>query len=256
MLYRTPVYYNNFNLSSLDGVAVYNHNFISVPSRNLNRAKLARADKSLLTSAEYTEKTITITGIVTGDDKNEIESRFETLKGVLQVPEGIVRVEQAGDQVEYTGTMSGMTQQDFGKHLKFTLSILCSNPIGRSRTVSTLLTATNTGPSYSHSITVLGSYRASPIIKVTIDSLTGGTNKTIQVLNSDTFQGISITRTWTAGEILTVDSFNKIVEVNDVAVDYNGVFPTFFPGLRTFQYIDDFTTRSVDIEITYNKQYA
>jgi hypothetical protein len=256
MLYRTQVYYNNFNLSGLPGIAVYNHNFISMPARNLNRAKLARADRSILTSAEYSEKTITVTGIATGDTKNEIEGNFETLKGVLQVPEGIIRVEQAGQQVEYTGTLSAFSTEFLGKHLKFTLSFLCSNPIGRSRLTSTLLDEVTSSASYTHSITVEGSYKALPIIRITFSALTGGTNKTVQVLNADTGQGISITRDWTAGEILTVDSFNKRVEVDDADVDYGGVFPSFYPGLRSFQYIDDLTTRTVAIEITYNKQYA
>lgn len=257
MLYRTPVFYNNFNLSNLPGIAVYNHNFIRTPVRDLKRAKLARQDRSLLTSAEYTEKTILIHCIATGANKNEIESNYETLKGVLQVPEGIIRVEQAGQQVEYIGTMSGITDEEWvGKHLQFTINMLCSNPIGRSRITSILLSQSNTTPSFTHSITVEGSSKAQPLIKVTLTDITDGTNKTIQVLNADTTQGITITRDWADGEILTVDSYNKIVEVDDVEVDYGGIFPTFFPGLRSFQYIDDFTARNVAIEITYNKQYA
>lgn len=257
MLFRTPVFINNFNLSNLPGVAVYNHNFITTPSRNLNRAKLARADRSLLTSAEYTEKTITIEGIVAGSNKNDTELKFETLKGVLQIPESIIRVEQGGLQVEYTGTMNGVTQEYMGRHLKFVISMLCSNPIGRSRLTTTLLTASNENPTYTHSLNVEGSYKALPIIKVTLSSLVDASpNKKIQVLNADTTQGISVTRNWSNGDILTVDSFNKLVEVNDSGVDYDGVFPTFFPGLRSFEYIDDFTDRVADIEITYNKQFA
>lgn len=256
MLYRTPLYYNNFNLSTFEGIAIYNHDFLSMPSRNLTRSKLARADKSVLTSAEYVEKVIVIQGIATGSNRTEIDTNFERLKGVLQVPEGVIRVGIGNTQVEWTGTLSASSHHFTGKHIVFEFSFLCSNPIGSDRLTSTLLDVTNTNPSAIYTIQVDGSFKALPVFKVLINSGSGLTNKTIQVLNSNTNQGILVTRTWTAGELLTVDSYNKDVEVDDNFVDYSGVFPSFFPGERSFQYIDDFTTRSVDIDITYKKQYA
>lgn len=256
MLYRTPLYYNNFNLSTFEGIAIYNHDFMQMPSRNLTRSKLARADRSVLTSAEYAEKTIIIEGIATGDTRAEMDINYQRLMGVLQVPEGTIRVTIGTSQVQWVGTLSATSYQFVGKHIRFSFSFLCSNPIGSDRLTSTLLDVTVTDPSTTHVIQVDGSYKALPVIKVLVNSLTGGTNKTIQVLNSNTNQGIQVTRTWAAGEILTVDSYNKTVEVDDTFVDYQGVFPAFFPGERTFQHIDDLTTRSLDIDITYHKQYA
>jgi hypothetical protein len=255
-MFRTPVYYNNFNLSTLDGIAIYNHNFIDMPKRVLNHAKLARADRSVLTSAEYSEKIVTIQGIASKGTKTDTELAFETLKGVLQIPEGTLRVEVAGSQVEYIGTLNGISKEYFGNKLKFTLSFLCSNPIGSDRTVSTLLDVTNTLATQTWPLTVQGSFKARPNIKVTFTSVTGATTKTVQVLNADSGQGISITRTFANGDILDVDVKNNTVTYNGTAQAYDGVFPTFFPGNRTFQYIDDFTARDVAILVTYNKQFA
>ncbi len=256
MPYKTAVYYNNFNLSTLDGISVYNHDFISMPKRVLNYSKLARADRSVLTSAEYSEKTVTIQGIACTDTKSNTELAFETLKGILQIPDGTLRVEQAGSQVEYIGTLNGISKQYFGNKLKFTLSFLCTNPIGNDRLVSTLLSVTNTLATQTWPLTVLGSFKARPNIKITFNSLTGGTNKTVSVLNADSGQGIAVTRTFAASDILDINVRDNSVTFNGSEIDYDGVFPTFFPGQRSFQYIDDLTTRNVSIELTYNKQFA
>lgn len=255
-MYSTPAYFNNFNLSQLPGVSVYDYDFIESPKRNLQYAKLARADKSVLTSAEYSEKTVTITGIVCGSTKNDIEANFETLKGVVQIPEGTLRIENGGLQIEYTGTLNGITHQYMGNKLKFTLSFLCSDPIGRNRLITTLLNVTNTLETQSWPITVLGSFKAQPNIKITFNSVSGATNKTVQALNADSGQGITVTNTFANGDILDIDVQAKLVTLNTTIIDYGGVFPTFYPGSRSFQYIDDFTSRDVSIEMTYNKQFA
>ena len=256
MLYRSSVYVNNFDLSTLAGVAVFDYNVIEMASRNLTRSKLARADKSVLTSAEYVEKTITLTGIVSGPDKDTIETRFTALKGIVQAPEEVIRITYSQDDVEFTGTLQSSSFQWFGKHLKFTLTFLCSNPIGSARLTTNALTQTNTAASVTYQMTIGGSSKALPVITMTFDSLTGGTAKTVQVYNPATGQGISVTRNWTAGDILTIDSFEKTVTVGSTTVDYGGVFPSFLPGARELQYIDDLTTRSVDIVVDYKKQYA
>lgn len=257
MLYKTAVYYNNFNLSTIDGISIYNHNFIGMGNRVLNYQKLARADKSVLTSAEYSDKTIPIKGFACGDDKSATELAFETLKGIIQIPEGTIRVEQAGSQVEYIGTLNGITDMEyFGNKLKFTLQFLCSNPIGSDRLLSTIMTATNTLTSITYPITIEGSFKAQPNIKITFNTVTGATTKTVQALNSDSGQGIRVTNTFTNGSILDINVRDKSVTLNGSPVDYDGVFPTFFPGSRAFQYIDDFSTRNVTIELTYNKQFA
>jgi len=255
-MYNTPVYFNNFNLSSLQGVRIYNHDFSNMPSRELKSNKIARADKSILTSAEYKDKPVYIYGGVGGATKQEIDQNFDRLKGVVQVNEGVLMIEQGGENVEYTGTLQGIEKQYFGKTLKFTLTFLCSNPIGAATATDTLLNVTNTLVTNTWLLNIEGSFKAEPYFTITITSGSGFTTKTISLLNGANGQGIRVTRTWSAGDVLVVDSANRVLTVNAVAVDYQGTFPSFFPGARSFQYIDDFTTRNVSINITYNKQYA
>lgn len=257
MSFKTSVYFNNFDLSAIPGVSVYDHDFISPPTRVINKAKLARADKSVLTSAEYSEKTVTVDGFVCGINKSDTEDAFETMKGILQIPEGTLRMEQAGLQIEYIGTLNGITHDYYGNTLRFTLSFICSDPIGRNRLTTNLLASvSNTTADHTYQFTVLGSFKARPNIKLTYSAITGGTGKTIQVLNSDSQQGIKITGNFTTGDIIDIDVDNQTVTQNATLIDYEGVFPEFYPGLRNFQYIDDMTARTVLIDVTYNKRYA
>lgn len=250
------VYFNNFDLASLDGVQIYNHDFIGMPNRNISSSKLARSDKSLLTSAEYKDKTVTVDLFVCGTSKSSTEENYDRLKGSIQTSEGTLRIEQGGSQVEYVGTLSGISKEYFGPKLKVTVSFFCSNPIGADQNPTTLLNINNTSATTTELITVGGSFKTFPTYLITFNSLTGGSAKTVSLLNPATNQGIRILRDWAALDILRVDPVTLDVTVNGVVVDYDGTFPVYYPGSRSFQYIDDMTARNQDILITYNKQYA
>lgn len=255
-MYNTIVYYNNFDISSLPGVTIHNHDFIGMPNRDLKSSKLARADKSLLTSAEYVNKPVTITGIVCGDDKNDTEDNYDALKASVQVPEGILKIEQGGENVEYVGTLNAIQKYYFGDKLRFTFTFLCSNPIGSAEATSTLLNVNNTLTTITQSVTILGSFKVEPIFTLTYNSVTGGTNKNVSLLNAATGFGIRINEDFATSDVLVVNGQEKEVTLNSSPIDYAGNFPVYFPGIRSFQYIDDFTARDVDIVITYNKQFA
>lgn len=49
------VNFDGNDLNALANVEIDNHEFNTLPGRNLNTNKLARADKSILTTAEYVD---------------------------------------------------------------------------------------------------------------------------------------------------------------------------------------------------------
>ena len=55
-----PVTFNGNELHSVADVFIYDYNAVSLPSRDINMHKLARRSKSVITSSEYTDKTITV----------------------------------------------------------------------------------------------------------------------------------------------------------------------------------------------------
>ena len=85
--------------------------------------------------------------------------------------------------------------------------------------------------------------------------MTGATSKKVRLGNSYTAQGISVTRDWLANDILMIDGTKKIVTVNDIPTDYTGIFPEFLPNDMTATYSDEFTTRTVQVKVLYNRKY-
>lgn len=254
---NTSAYWNNFDLNTLPGVHVITYNVTDMPSRTLNTAKLARSNKSLLTSAEYTEKTVTVSGLIGGANAVEQQDSFDSLKAHLQEAEGILRVKQGSKTVEYTGTLNGITKTSRDQNLEFELQFKCADPIGRDyTTISLFTTQTITTATLTLPFTVDGTFTAQPRFTLTIGAVTGTMPKTVQILNAETGKGIKITRTWTAGDIITITSDTLEVTANSVLIDFKGQFPKFLPGSRSLQYIDDFTTRSITLAATYQRRYA
>lgn len=258
-MYTTSAYFNNLDLNTLPGVRIVNYNVTELPSRVLTANKLARANRSILTSAEYSEKTITITGYVGGADINEVQLNYDRMKGRVQDFEGLIRVQQGDTEVEYTGTLNAISKEGFGgPNIKFTLEFKCSNPIGRDAVGTTLFAPVNiTTATQTVTFTVNGSFIATPRFTLVLTSISGGSpDKSISILNAATNKGIKVTRNWTSGDILAINSDTMEIIVNGISVDFSGQFPTFFPGSRTLQYIDDFSSRDITLSSIYTKQYA
>ena len=257
MRHTTSAYFNNFDLNTLEGINITNYSTRDLPARNLTSSKLARANKSLLTSAEYASKSVSITGFSGGNNWEEIVDNFDRLKGHVQDIEGIIGVKQGSKDIEYIGTLNGVSYEEFGQNIGFTLTFLCSNPIGRDASGSNLFEATNiTTSTLTKTFTVGGSALAAPRFTFVLTSVTGGTNKSISLLNAATSKGIKITRNWTSGDILNINSDTMEVLVNGISIDFQGQFPTYLPGNRTLQYIDDFSNRNITLSAIYTRQYS
>lgn len=250
------VTYDGNDIGAIENIEITDRLVNSLPDRSLSIHKIARADKSVNTSAEFGTKNILILGIVKGGNKYTAENAMATLKGLLIQREKILSISQYGEDVEYTATLNGIKDKWVGGYVEFELSFLCSDPIGYSSVETTLIdNQSNTSSSWNEQITIEGSYKAEPIIEVTVSALTGGTSKDITLRNDETGQGITINRTWTAGEIINIDCKNKTVSVDGSFVEYSGTFPTFYPGTRVLGYNDTLTTRTVYITSTYHKGY-
>lgn len=251
------VYFDNFDLSTISSVDIYNYQAISSPDRDLAINKLARADKSVLTTAEYSEKEITVEGKICGTDRQDTEATYAQLKAYVQQPNKILKLSQSNEDIEWTATLNGTIDEWFGDWLKFTLVFTCTDPIGRAADSTDLISSTNiTGTAQDIAMVVGGSFKADPVFTVTVNTVTGGTNKEISIKNAQTGQGIAITRDWIDGDELLVNSYTKVVEVNGAVADYTGIYPIFYPGARTLTYVDQLTTRDVDISATYQKRYV
>lgn len=249
--------FNGNRLDQIPGVTLHWYNFTNLPSREMSVHKLARRDKSILTSAEYSTKQITISLEICSGTRQDAEQTLSQVKAQLQSINGSLRVLQANREVEYTATLQEFETEWLNYRAYCTITMLATDPIGRSSNSVNLFTMTGiTTASRSVTFAVDGSFNAEPEITIVINTVTGGTGQTINLFNSRTNQGLTLTDTFVAGDIINVDCNSYTVQKNGIEMDYTGTFPVFPAGQQAFTYSDTFTTRSVDVSATYKPRYS
>ena len=241
------------DLGAIAGVDVVNHNFNNMPRRDIKINKLARQDLSIITSAEYQSKEITVVLKVAGMTRTATEESLKLLKARVQAQNAPLVTSQTGIKVEYTATVNAFEIEWFNPLVALvTISFIASDPIGRGVLVENLAAITGqTAALVNVPITVDGSVYAKPSITVVLNSVSGGSNTFIQLLNGATGQGIKITATWAAGDTLIVDSSTMQASINGDLVDFTGMFPVFKPGVQQIKYNDGLTARNFDLSATY-----
>lgn len=256
MRHTADVTFNSTNLNNLPGVSIVSYDVTLLPSRALTKSKVARANFSVLTSAEYSDKTITVTGYVGGDTFEDTMENYGKLRGFVQDTEAVLKVRYGGEDVEWIATLNGLSSTPVGPNFKFVLTFLCSNPIGKSISVNDLFPSTNiTTSSKIITFNVEGSFYAKPLFTITLTDITDGTDKSINIVDSVTNRGIRITNDFADGDIISIDSDTFQVVKNAAPIDFSGEFPKFLPGIRSIQYVDDFTDRDITLDATYRKTY-
>lgn len=234
------------DLSLIDGVELYNHDFNNNPKREIKMNKIARQDRSIITSSEYSSKEIPIWAEVCGGSRGGTEARIIYLKSLIQGQNEALVVPQGEDEVTYTATLNEFSHTWDGVNADVTMLFVASDPIGESTTQTTLFNSTITTASSSITSVIGGSFQVEPTINITITSVTGGTGS-ISVRNSGTQQGITLTDTFADGDVVVIDSKEQIATINGVSVDFTGRFPVFYPGTQSLGYTDTFTTRNVTV---------
>lgn len=77
----TQVFFDGNDISAIAGASLVNHDFNQLPNRDIRTYKLARANKSITTSAEYKDKQVTVAFHLRGCDRSEAEQVFSNRGG-------------------------------------------------------------------------------------------------------------------------------------------------------------------------------
>lgn len=234
------------DISLVDGVDLYNHDFNQNPKRDIKINKIARQDKSIITSSEYTSKEVPVYADVCGSSRGGTEAKLTYLKSLLQGQNEELKVSQGGDTVTYVATLNEFNVEWDGINALVTMIFIASDPIGESTTQTTLFSGTITTGATSFTSVIGGSFLVEPTINLTINSITGGTGS-MTISNSGTQQGITLTGTFTASTIVIIDSKEQEATINGAAVDFTGKFPVYYPGTQSLGYTDTFTTRNISL---------
>lgn len=253
------VLFNSVDLTTLPGFEIFKIDHHKRPVRVSNWQKLARSDGKKLVNSEYSERVITISGVLRGTSRANYEANRDNLFLYLEPQEATLRIPQSGGNRDYTATVDDIDYSDEpqGGLAPIVLKFVCSNPpYGRDTSTTTSVNTRFTGSSKANTfVAVGGSKPALPVLTVTLNSGSGLTSKYIQLTNSTTGKLIKVTRTWVAGDVLVIDCENKTVKVNGAAVDYTGVFPSWNPTDTQLQYDDTLTTRDVTLTMVYKRRW-
>lgn len=253
----TGITYDSYSLNS-DGVYTTETDVYSAPPINLQDEKLAESDGSIVVKRTVEPKIFQVEGFMTADTIANLETLLDTFKRNLNKLNQNFDIDYGAGTRRYVASPRNMmiSRPKGLNTATWSVEFLAANPVGSDPVASTLLASTAiTASQASASITVSGSYKAEPVITMTLTAVTGGTTKTVTITNDSTLRGLTVTRTWTAGDVLEIDTLNKTVYVNDTVVEFSGQFPSWEPGVSAVGYLDDFTTRTVDLSAQYFVRY-
>lgn len=230
--------------------------------KDLKFFALSHANRSKIPYSGYPSRIVKMSGKIlpsTAGDIAGTDTLVDTFKSYFVGTDQSLDVDYAGTTRRYLATVNTISVARPGNlaFANFDIEFVCTDPFGRDTSATTALTATGrTAASYSDAYTFLGTapYQV-PIASITLTAVTGGTNQSMTWGNAANGQGITVQRTWTAGDLLVIDCLQKIVTLNGTEVAFSGAFPEFPPGAQTMQYTDTFTTRTFNISVAYTKGY-
>ncbi|KSZ59659.1 hypothetical protein Z045_05670 [Rhodococcus pyridinivorans KG-16] len=252
-----PVTYGPYSLQTTN-VRTTRTNVFSAPRNNIQADKLAESDGAVIVKAQLEPKIFTVEGILRTDSIEATQHLMDQFKAALSVPNQALDIQYAGDTRRFISTAQNiMLSNDRGlASAGFSVEFLCPSGVGTDTYASTLLAPTAiTTSTASLGVNIGGTYQAEPTIVLTINTLTGGTNKTVTVTNDVTRRGVAVTRDWAAGDKLEIDTLGKRIYVNNIPMDFIGQFPVWEPGPGSIGVMDDFGARDATVNVEYVRRW-
>jgi len=251
------VKYGAFDMQA-NGVVVLETDVYSAPTNKIQADALAERDGALVVKQQYDSKPFTVTGYLRADTQEELEMLMDVFKAAMAVKSQPFEIAHAGGTRRYLASARNDIISRNKRLTTATFSVEFFSPDGMGWDIeSTDLIESMNISLHNQSIPILveGSYKADPIIKVTVNTVTGGTAKTISLGNAETLRSVQVTRTWVAGDVLEMDTLKGELLVNGEPEEYRGALLSFQPGPNALVYNDDFTTRDVTILSSYTRRW-
>lgn len=242
---------NSLQTSSIVTSEIDHH---SAPDNDVTLLAIAFASRNKAILNNYSGKTISIEGTLVAASISAMDTLEDTFKGYLVGREKNLDIEHATGTRRYIVTPTSVRVDRPGglNYGNFFAKFLCSSPFGVDIALTTLDTTTGyTSATRNIAVTMVGSAEFQyPIIAITLNSGTQLSNGTVSIGNNSNGQVLQINRNWVAGDVITVDTYENLVKVNNVEVPFTGAIPVFGPGAQTITYADTFLTRNVDFAIS------
>lgn len=253
-----PIFYGGINLLTVPGITITGIDTFRYPKRKVTTYSLANTNRSVTTSAFYDSRPINIRAIIARNTRTALDGSISRLRQILEPINQVLQLPFEGVPRQFVKTtVENIVLKDIaGGYIAVDIEIVSNDPYVYALTSTQLLSVANlTSGNKSYPIVVDGTADQAPVITYTVDSFTNGSNRTVTFINPLTDTSISVQRTWTAAEVLTIDCLNRTVRIAGVDTDFTGNFPEWASGNSFINYTDDFTARQVDIIVMYTKRY-
>ena len=234
---------NDFDFSGDYRVSVLLHD--AGTPQQLNLMEISRQDGAKLVSSNYAPKEITIEGMITGDDVDDLETNIDTFKKGTLITNGNLDMDYAGTSRRYLVDCSACTVTRLNYNVTFatfSLKYVASNPpfgqdisaIGGSLALTEVFSAENlTSETINDSFSVLGT--SIPKVKVRYKFDRIGDISSIDFINLSTSKQMDISTAFTSGDEVMIDQETLNVHLNGEPVEFEGVFPDLKLGSNTIQ---------------------
>ncbi|MEU2203589.1 hypothetical protein AB0P19_06905 [Microbacterium oleivorans] len=248
--------FGDFDMQA-NGVTVTDTDVLSPPQNKIQADELAERDGALVVKQQYASKPFTVYGYLRASSATALDTLLDTFKAAMSVRNQPFDIEHAGSVRRYLASQQNIIISQSGPSVAgFSVQFLCPDGMGWDTEASALISSTNISQSAATiPFVVGGSYKADPYIKITVNTVSGGSNKTVSIGNASTLRTVSITRTWSNGDVVEMDRQKGELLVNGIPHDYRGALLSFDAGAAGITWNDEFTARDVTILANYTRRW-
>ncbi|MEI7632010.1 MAG: phage tail domain-containing protein [bacterium] len=251
------IIFNGIILTNILNVDIFTINTDQIADIVISEQKLARQTGSQIFNKEYGSKKITLEGQITAGSRNDYFIARNALIKATDPENKTLLLPMDGTPIQYTATLANIIFKDVGGgYAQFNLEFTATDPYGYAPIKTNLLLANaNTASTKQYNfLEVIGGTVKTPFeITLHISVITGTTGNI--TFTNQAGETITVTKTWVAQDILTIDTLLHEVKVNGVLTDYTGLFFELTPDDTYITYTDTFTTRTVETTMKYRQRF-
>ena len=207
--------FNNFFLNSsgyrIDKIDV------GTPKTNINKYELVRADGQIVTSQNYNQRTIKITGNINVNSLDNMYIKLDTLKANLVGIDKNLDVFFDSSKRRYIATVENFSYKTEGYYCTWEI-IFTADALGKELDSTGLTFGTYIASGTTYTNNILGSYKSTPILRLTVSkAVPFWTSAYLEIKNAVTNQRMRITKTWGWSDIVDINGETKSVSIYPTA---------------------------------------
>lgn len=251
------IIFNGLSLNDATNYFIEENNYDDVAKQEVNTQKIARTNESVILRKNFGDKIIKMTLIIKSDTQSDLDARIDVAKSTIEAIDKNLDIDYHGTTRRFvcTGFIKGIDRHY--SWAKLNLEFVCYRAFGED-TANTVEDFNNktTNP-YTDDIKIEGTAPAQPEITININAVTlDAGDKFIQLKNLDNGDYVKIIADdFQADDVIVISTRSALVTRNGNIVEYLGIMPEWIVDTNNWEYSDDFTTRTVDISISYKKRY-